>query len=180
MQAAEFVVAADHIPVDENLREGAHPAAGAALLKGGVVVDGDHSVGQVQGAKQAQGPLAPGTPWQNGQLDSRAGAGCGLIQHADQQIDALLNQRAWFKVSSPYLAGSIGEAQVKVHAFRCDGAIEGDHFQITLQHGGFRFARALEGGSGEVAHHPQHEAVDALLTADLLEVETQIAAGVKL
>ena len=100
MQAAEFVVAADHLVVDENLREGAHPTASMALLKGGVVVDCDHGVGQVKGAKQAQGPLAPGTPWQNGQFDSRARAWCGLIQHTNEQIDTLLNQRAWFKMAS--------------------------------------------------------------------------------
>ena len=81
---------------------------------------------------------------------------------------------------SPNLAGSIREAQVKVHAIRTDGSIEGDHLQIALQDSGFGLARTLESGSGQIADHAQHETVDALLASDFLEVETQIAAGIKL
>ena len=51
MQGCEVVVAADRSSVDEHLREGAHAAAGLAGLEVGVVVDGDHGVGQCHAAQ---------------------------------------------------------------------------------------------------------------------------------
>ena len=95
-------------------------------------------------------------------------------------MDTLLNQRARFQMPSPNLAGSIGEAQVEVHAIRTDGAIEGDHLQIALQDSGFSLAGALKSGSSQIADHAQYETVDALVSSDVLEVETQITAGIKL
>ena len=42
----------------------------------------------------------------------------GLLQHTDQQINALLHHRSRFQVAAPHLAGPIGEAEVKVHTTR--------------------------------------------------------------
>ena len=81
MQAAEFVVAADHLVVDENLREGAHPTASMALLKGGVVVDCDHCVGQVKGAKQAQAEAAWHASFFSGDLFGSSTPVAGSTDH---------------------------------------------------------------------------------------------------
>ena len=39
----------------------------------------------------------------------------GLLQHTDQQINALLHHRSRLQMAAPHLAGPIGEAEVKVH-----------------------------------------------------------------
>ena len=104
----------------------------------------------------------------------------GLLQHTDQQINALLHHRSRLQMAAPHLAGPIGEAEVKVHTTRADGAIEGDHLQVPLQHGGFRLARALKCSPGEIADHSEHKTVDSVLTSQFFQAQTQITAGIKL
>ena len=121
VQGCEVVVAANHCSVDEHLREGAHAAAALAGSEIGVVVDGDHRMGQCQGAQQPKCAAAPGTsrqysdfkPWRR-----RCRWGFSLdrsfTQHPDQHIDAFLHQCSRLEMTAPHLASSIGKAEMKM------------------------------------------------------------------
>ena len=95
----------------------------------------------------------------------------GLLENAHQQVDTLLHQGAGFEMAPPHLAGAVGEAEMQMHAFGAEGAVQGDHFQIALQHRGLRLAWALKGRTAEVAHHTQHKAAELLRPGQLLEAE---------
>ena len=144
-------------------------------------------MGHCQGAQQPECAAAPGTsrqysdfkPWRR-RSRGRFSLERGLIQHPDKHINAFLNQCPRLEMTAPHLAGSIGKAEMKVHALRSDGAIQGDHFEIALQHGGLRLAGALESCAAEVADHPQHKSLDSLRPGELLKAGAQIAAGSKL
>ena len=107
-------------------------------------------------------------------------AAFALLQHANQQIDALLHDRAGLQVASPHLTGPIREAQVQVHALGGKGSIEGDYLKIALQHGGLCLAGALERRLGQVADHAKNKAADAVSLGQFFEAEAQITAGSKL
>ena len=68
MQRGEVVVATDHGAVDEHLRKCSHPTTALNARERGVIVHGGHCVRQIQGAKQAERPAAPGTSWQHSNL----------------------------------------------------------------------------------------------------------------
>ena len=187
MQGCEVVVAADRRSVDEHLGEGTHAAAGLAGLEVGVVVDGDHGVGQCHAPQQSKCAAAPGAsrehrdfkPWGR-RVRVGFSWGRGLIQYTHQQVNAFLHQRSRLKVAPPHLAGTIGEAQVEVHSLRRDRAIQGDHLKVSLQDCGLRLPRALEGRAAEIADHTEHKTVNALRLAELLKAVAQIAAWSKL
>ena len=187
VQGCEVVVAANHCSVDEHLREGAHAAAALAGSEIGVVVDGDHRMGQCQGAQQPKCAAAPGTSRQYSDFKPWRGCCCGgfslnrgWLQHAHQQVNALLHECSWLQVAPPNLAGSIGEAQMEVHSLRSDCAVQGDHLKVALQDGGFGLPRALEGRAAEITDDTQHKTVNPLRPAELLKAGAQIAAWSKL
>ena len=67
-----------------------------------------------------------------------------------------------------------------MHSLRRDRAIQGDHLKVSLQDGGLRLPRALEGCTAEIADHTEHKTVNALGPAELLKAVAQIAAWSKL
>ena len=86
----------------------------------------------------------------------------GRLEHTEQQISPFLNDGSWLEMTTPDLAGSIGEAEVQMNTVWRNGAIQGDHFEITLQNRRFSLPRALEGCTGEVAHNAENESVEAI------------------
>lgn len=69
---------------------------------------------------------------------------------------------------------------MQMYALRSEGSIEGDHFEVSFQHGGLGLAGALKRGLGEVADHAENKAADSVPLGQFFEAEAQITAGSKL
>ena len=97
------------------------------------------------------------------------GAVVALLQNTNEEIHSFLNDGAGFQVASPNLTGPIRQAQVKMTALRREGSIEGDDFEVSLQHGGVGLAGALKRRLGEVPDHAENKAADAVPSGQLFE-----------
>lgn len=189
MQLSKRVVPSDDGVIEKNLRERTHPTALIHLLKSRIIIHGDHVMGKVQGSEQTQSATAPGTARQHGNLEMRSRNRCRnssrdlrrlrLIENADQEVNPLLNKRSVFEVATPYLAGTIGQAEVKMNTTRRQRPVQGNYFKVSLQNGGLRTSGALKSSAGEIADYAEHESCELLLARQGLEGLMQIATWVE-
>ena len=179
MQLSKRVVPSDDGVIEKYLRERTHPTALIHLLESHIIIHGDHVMGKVQRSEQTQSATAPGTARQNSNLEMRRRNRCRnssrglrrlrLIENADQEVNPLLNKRSGFEVATPYLAGTIGEAEVKMNTTRRQRSVQGDYLKVPLENGGLRPSGALKRCAGEIADYAEHESCELLISRQGIE-----------
>lgn len=68
---------------------------------------------------------------------------------------------------------------MQVHTRGCQGALQGDDLQLSLEHRGIGLAWTLKSRLAEIAHHSQHKTIGLMVLGQGLQAATQVGTSIE-